>query len=891
MMTRCNLKKGLAVLTGAFLLMLSGFVHEAYAANKVVEAEVEAFRKGTVTSDQDKADLLKQYDEAKDKCGASFENVGFWASVKILQGLTHGYAISAEFNSFQDFTKFGSYKSTLGNVLDSGWEIFESNFSDYLGTLEQVKKQIEDYHKDAVQNATTKEAIAMADAKYNAMIKAYDVLYTATDGVRKACDALNAFDVDAHKALVAGIVYKYYICPEGEKDGSEKCQISYYTYDGTTAKTMKGATRGCIPLPMKLAEGRSCIFCPVFKTVFNAAQAMTTKSYTALSKGIANVMLIGFAIWIAFSIMGKVASFTKMDAPKYITELLTQIFKVLIAYLLLRDASALYEYVIGPMLKAGMEFGMTLLSGDNKYLKACNSETVSKGVGYGFLPSYLYTQLDCFIQAVQAELAVPQAIGSSLMCVSRNSGSKDMGVISIITDARLPDLGMFFQGLVIWAFAWLVSLAFAFYLIDATVRLGIIGALMPFLIASWPFKITTKYTGQGWTMFMNTFFTYVFMGLVISINIQLMKNSLSGVDGGFVAVQNALNSDTVDNLKQLLDVGFSGFLILLACCIFGFKLTSQATELAGSMAGGGATSSIAPEMGGTAASVAKAGAQGGAKMAWGGAKMASNATGLTPKLRQARDATTSGLAKMFGFGGGAAGKSSAKKAPPAMQNQADLSTQSQADKVQNANPRNPTTNQQTQDSQTQNPQNQQTQSQQPKPTNANSQQTPEEEKRKAREDKIDNFNRKYAADNDVVNNTERGRQLNQEALDATTNRNTAAQKADDLERQANEEKSKAAELLQKAQAMSEGGEKNNLMQQSQTAGQNANGFSAQAEQEKAKAKEHDRKWQEANKQLDDMAKEREKNMTSQEIGAFMKKRYGNNYRADQSANQNGWDFK
>lgn len=192
-------------------------------------------------------------------------------------------------------------------------------------------------------------------------------------------------------------------------------------------------------------------------------------------------------------------------------------------------------------------------------------------------------------------------------------------------------------------FAWLISLAFAFYLVDATVRLGIVGALMPFLIASWPFKVTSKYTNQGFTMFMNTFFTYAFMGLVVSINIQLMGISLTGGQGGLDAIEEALNGNSVKVLSDLLDIGFAGFLILIASCIFGFKLCGQAAELAGSMAGGGGGSSIAPEIGGMGYNVAKAATLGTGKMAWQGTKLVGNATGVTPKLRQARDKVVSGV--------------------------------------------------------------------------------------------------------------------------------------------------------------------------------------------------------------------------------------------------------
>ena len=86
-------------------------------------------------------------------------------------------------------------------------------------------------------------------------------------------------------------------------------------------------------------------------------------------------------------------------------------------------------------------------------------------------------------------------------------------------------------------------------------------------------------------MFMNTFFTYAFMGLVVSINIQLMGISLTGGQGGLDAIEEALNGNSVKVLSDLLDIGFAGFLILIASCIFGFKLCGQAAELAGSEKG------------------------------------------------------------------------------------------------------------------------------------------------------------------------------------------------------------------------------------------------------------------------------------------------------------------
>ena len=49
--------------------------------------------------------------------------------------------------------------------------------------------------------------------------------------------------------------------------------------------------------------------------------------------------------------------------------------------------------------------------------------------------------------------------------------------------------------------------------------------------------------------------------------------------------------------------------------------------------------------------------------------------------------------------------------------------------------------------------------------------------------------------------------------------------------------------------------------------------------------------QETLKKMDDMQKEREQSISDKEIDSIMKQKYGNNYRTEQSANINGWNFK
>lgn len=656
-MTKCNWKTGLALFFGALFLASPCPAAEDLikysGSNTVVARDVEAFNRNAKQIKKNDQEFINKMNEKCDKAKAL---------VKEKEQEFEAYK-----NSVPQQPKYIMPDPQTSIVIQAGTEPRET--PEYLAKKKEFEEAIEklrDEKKDICRN------------------------------VEEAIEKLT------------GALYEYSYCSTDES-GNANCTKTYFVKDSGTLRTVAGATRGCVPLPAKLAEAKSCLFCPLFKKIFNAANVMTTNSFSATANALSIVLVIGFGIWLAFKVMVLVSSFTKQDGPKFVSETLTQAFKVLVAYLLLKNASFIYNQLLGPLLHAGMEFGMAMLfEKGSRYLNGCGGPETIKDLAGGLWPSYLYSQLECYIQAIQAEISMPQAIGSSLMCVSRNAAASDIDIGSFTIWANIiPDFSMLIEGFIIWLFAWLLSLAFAFYLLDAVVRLGIIGALMPFLIASWPIKMTSGYTKKGWAMFMNTLFTFVFLGLVISVNVQLIMHSMSGGAGGRAAIENALNSDRVTELKEILDIGFAGFLILIACCIFGFKLTMQASSLAGDMAGGGGGEGIGNKLGGLAASTAKGAALGAGKFTWGAAKIGGNVTGITPKLRQVKDSSKAAasrfIGRIFGVGknSGAAGGRKARAAAAAGGNGGagtPSSRQSgngftingspqQAERVQNAQPR------------------------------------------------------------------------------------------------------------------------------------------------------------------------------------------------------------
>ena len=374
------------------------------------------------------------------------------------------------------------------------------------------------------------------------------------------------------------------------------CLFSSYAFAGSV-------TDGCRTLPDRMAELEACVLCPLFEIILQTDQVIATKAYAALATSFINVLAVILALFIAYHTLLMVSSFTKQDAPKYINTLLVQIFKVLIAVLLLSNPAYIYNYVINPLMKAGLEFGLALLFTDasstsgNNILSTFKSQvdSLQSDMPSGVIGQDLLASVITAVKLFSKTAAQLPAIGGTLICVSVNEA---MDI--------LPNFEMLIQGLMLNAFGWMITLSCCFYLLDSAVRFGIFCALLPFLIACWPFKITAQYTKKGWDIFMNAFFNFVMIGLVITVSSELVVNSIGGgKSGGTQELVDALNGNNVDKLADMMNISGVDFLVMIACCMFAFKLVGQINELANQISGTSGGSAIGADLGKTAAQVGK----------------------------------------------------------------------------------------------------------------------------------------------------------------------------------------------------------------------------------------------------------------------------------------------
>ncbi len=405
---------------------------------------------------------------------------------------------------------------------------------------------------------------------------------------------------------------KYCIKSDAKKGGVYAEDASVYTYSN--------GTQGCPVVAVEWFKNQDCKFCSLLSIAYKASDHVASISFEKFAHSFALLMVVIFVVWIAFKTLGYVSMFTAQDAAKYLTDLLIQGFKFLLAFFALYNYEELYSLFVLPLLEFGLNFadafvanGMSaseygLLKQENgKYVK----ESVELMRNNNLLSLDMYVMMEKFALDVNSQFSLLHTIGHTLRCLS----GKYMfhGFSSVEEGSRFGlGLGCFLYGSMFGVLGLLLSMAFVFYLFDAVVQVGIFGAIMPFAIACWPFKMFTKSANNAFKIFMNSVFTFMMAGVVVKICVQLLSSALSSLgsekyDGTVMLVQAI---DTVDtaSLQQIVGQLNIKTLVFAFACLSGFMLVGKVGELTDKFAKGG-VSPIAPGLATVAASGVKGAAQ------------------------------------------------------------------------------------------------------------------------------------------------------------------------------------------------------------------------------------------------------------------------------------------
>lgn len=351
---------------------------------------------------------------------------------------------------------------------------------------------------------------------------------------------------------------------------------------------------GCRKLNEYMADLQMCPTCKIFESILRASQELAAGSFEQLAPGFIKLLGIAFLIFIGYQVLQAVASPATQTPAKLLGAITAQGFKVAIGVVLLSNPEFVYNTLISPIIYGGFDFGLEM-SGNDAYQKIKQYghkyqqfDSTNQVLTASFLKDVMGA-----IEAFNEAAATMPSIGRSMLC------NAWVDLIWYV----LPHFSLLIEGGIVYVFGMIILLAVGFYLLDTAITLALVCCLMPIAIASWPFKMTSKYTTVCWNFVMNIFFSFVMVGIVIKVTIDLTVQAIS--TGMTVEeLTNYLDTNNVKALELAMDLSGLQLLMLVICCMISSKLIKDINSLANKFAPGAPTGGMGSALGGLAASVA-----------------------------------------------------------------------------------------------------------------------------------------------------------------------------------------------------------------------------------------------------------------------------------------------
>jgi len=347
------------------------------------------------------------------------------------------------------------------------------------------------------------------------------------------------------------------------------------SYDGGSGASAEVSSNRCDYHNFLLSDD-DCLFCPLFKILYNAASSLALQTYKALKDGIVNVVIVAFALWIAWYVLGQIVSLEAKKPAEMMKEILVQTFRVLIVLIILQVAYGhILRLTISPVFDTASRYIQALM--DSKcsptaaYLDGLKGyETVIDNSSTGALPFSMGRGVLCSIKALQDGVWKMIAFGRECRCVGWHEKR-------VILDL-LPNLSYVLSGDFLIIAGLLLLLAFPWCLVDCVLNMAIACALLPAAIGAWAFKITSKYLNTLWNFFMNAVFQFVFLSIILYIIVTLVGQFLQDID------QYAQDHDKLlDPINGFAFWSVKGLRLVLIC-LMGWVFLDNGKELAGKFA-------------------------------------------------------------------------------------------------------------------------------------------------------------------------------------------------------------------------------------------------------------------------------------------------------------------
>ena len=224
-------------------------------------------------------------------------------------------------------------------------------------------------------------------------------------------------------------------------------------------------------------QGIDCWQGKILKNIYGVIGKTIMKQYKNLSAGALNVVMIGFAVWLAIRILKFVSSVAESNVSEVWNEILRKAFICLLCGAFAGSTDALLSlinYTLFPIYGAFLEFGNEVMSVAQKEIssvtvfqeeikfsvnKACSMIGDAKASISGGFPTSYETSMNCMICNIVDKLRL----------------GRKMAYVAISMPGLLPVV----TGLLVMGMFQMVIWGFVFYLVDSVFRFGMMILMLP----------------------------------------------------------------------------------------------------------------------------------------------------------------------------------------------------------------------------------------------------------------------------------------------------------------------------------------------------------------------------------------------------------------------------
>lgn len=268
-------------------------------------------------------------------------------------------------------------------------------------------------------------------------------------------------------------------------------------------------------------DAGSCMFCPMFKIIFNAGSIMAHKSYSLFHSDLAQLVLIFTGVSLALIILKYLSSMGAKDAGGLMNDILNKTFICIVIFYIIQYN---YYHILGltlePIFGAMMHFahsdGQSCAGAAGLFGGQGGGSAVS-GMGGG-IPLSIGTAIVCSVEKIEFQIDHLFEFAEWAFC--RGCGPDRLlfvlpHPIFIIDGVLLYIGGIFFMATYPWVMA------------DAVLQLGLAMTLLPFAICGFAFAGTKGYLGKVFQWIMNSVFVFVFMSIVLHCVLEYLTTILN----------------------------------------------------------------------------------------------------------------------------------------------------------------------------------------------------------------------------------------------------------------------------------------------------------------------------------------------------------------------------